>query len=57
MTQPLRVLILEDSDDDAALLLRELGRQNYEPIYVRADTAKGMHDALDRNTFSLVISD
>src|SRR2546426_3085981 len=57
MTQTLRVLILEDSDDDAALLLRELRRQNYEPIYARADTAKGMNEALDRETWSLVISD
>src|SRR2546425_486579 len=57
MTQTLRVLILEDSDDDAALLLRELIRQNYEPIYARADTAKGMHEALDRETWSVVISD
>ena len=57
MTQTLRVLILEDSDDDAALLLRELRRQNYEPIYARADTAKGMNEALERETWSLVISD
>src|SRR2546428_10169386 len=57
MTRPLRVLILEDSDDDAALLLRELRRQNYEPISARADTAKGRHEALDRETWSIVISD
>src|SRR2546428_1377365 len=57
MTRPLRVLILEDSDDDAALLLRELRRQNYEPVYARADTAKGMNEALERETWSLVISD
>src|SRR5256712_70650 len=57
MTRPLRVLILEDSDDDAALLLRELRRQNYEPISARADTAKGRHEALDRETWSVVISD
>src|SRR5437867_1097668 len=57
MTRPLRVLILEDSDDDAALLLRELRRQNYEPIYARADTAKGMNEALDREPWSLIISD
>src|SRR2546428_2824397 len=55
MTRPLRVLILEDSDDDAALLLRELRRQNYEPISARADTAKGRHEALDRETWSVLI--
>src|SRR6266850_2083280 len=57
MTRPLRVLILEDCEDDAELLLRELKRQNYEPDYIRVDTAKGMSDALDRETWSLIISD
>ena len=57
MTRPLRVLILEDCEDDAELLLRELKRQNYEPDYIRVDTAKGMNDALDRETWSLIISD
>ena len=57
MTRPLRVLILEDCEDDAELLLRELKRQNYEPDYTRVDTAKGMNDALDRETWALIISD
>jgi two-component system cell cycle sensor histidine kinase/response regulator CckA len=57
MTRPLRVLILEDCEDDAELLLRELKRQNYEPDYIRVDTAKGMNDALDREAWALIISD
>src|SRR5213594_80860 len=57
MTQTLRVLILEDSDDDAALLLRELRRQNYEPVYHRVESAAGMNEALDREPWALIISD
>src|SRR2546422_1954580 len=57
MTRPLRVLILEDNENDAELLLRELRRQNYEPDYHRVDTAQGMNEALDREPWSLVISD
>jgi two-component system, cell cycle sensor histidine kinase and response regulator CckA len=57
MKRPLRVLILEDSENDAELLLRELRRQNYEPDYHRADTAQGMIEALERGAWSLIISD
>jgi two-component system cell cycle sensor histidine kinase/response regulator CckA len=57
MTRPLRVLILEDNENDAELLLRELRRQNYEPVYHRVDSAEGMNEALDREPWSLIISD
>jgi signal transduction histidine kinase len=57
MTRPLRVLILEDSENDAELLLLELRRQNYEPVYRRVETAEGMNEALDSDTWSLIISD
>src|SRR6267378_21944 len=57
MTRPLRVLILEDSENDAELLLRELRRQNYEPDYHRVDSAAALNEALDREPWSLIISD
>src|SRR3989454_4728246 len=57
MARPLRVLILEDCEDDGELLLRELNRQNCEPVYTRADTAKDMNEALDRETWSIISSD
>ncbi len=57
MTRPLRVLILEDNENDAELLLRELRRQNYEPVYHRVDSSAAMNEALDREPWSLIISD
>src|SRR2546428_9418687 len=57
MTRPLRVLILEDNENDAELLLRELRRQNYEPDYHRVDSAAAMREALEREPWSLIISD
>jgi CheY-like chemotaxis protein len=48
MVRTLRVLLVEDSEDDALLLLRELRRSGYEPDYERVDTAPGMEAALDR---------
>jgi FixJ family two-component response regulator len=54
---PLRVLIVEDSDDDARLLLRELDRAGYQPTYERVETPAAMAVALDRQPWELVIGD
>jgi PAS domain S-box-containing protein len=55
---PLRVLIVEDSEDDALLLLRELRRGGYEPIYERVDTPEAMRRALEeRGPWEVVLSD
>ena len=55
---PLRVLIVEDSEDDALLLLRELGRGGYEPIHERVDTPETMRRALaEGGPWDVVLSD
>jgi PAS domain S-box-containing protein len=53
----LRVLIVEDSENDTLLLLRELRRGGYEPEHVRVDTAADMEAALIKRNWDLVISD
>ncbi len=53
---PLRVLIVEDSEDDVLLLLRELRRGGYAPSHGRVDTAASMEAALEEE-WDLVISD
>ena len=57
MSVSLRVLIVEDSEDDATLLIRELRRGGYEPIYVRVETPEAMKSALTTQTWDIVISD
>lgn len=57
MGVPLRVLIVEDSEDDALLLLRELRRGGYEPEHVRVDTAEAMEAALEEREWDLVVAD
>ena len=57
MSTPLRVLVVEDSQDDAALLERELRRGGYEPITKRVETAEAMSDELKRQEWDIVISD
>ena len=54
---PLRVLLVEDSEDDALLLLRELRRGGYEPEYERVDTPEAMERALSGSAWDVIFSD
>jgi signal transduction histidine kinase len=54
--KPLRVLIIEDSEDDALLLLRELRRGGYDPDHRRIETADEMQEAL-KQKWDLIVSD
>jgi len=55
--KPLRVLIVEDSEDDTELLLQELRRGDYDPIHARVETAEAMTSALSTHTWDIVFSD
>jgi putative nucleotidyltransferase with HDIG domain len=54
---PIKLLLVEDSDDDAQLILRELQRGEYEVEFERVETAGDMQSALTRQTWDLIISD
>ncbi|CAN5693353.1 hypothetical protein BH24ACT20_BH24ACT20_07080 [soil metagenome] len=57
MGKPLMVLVVEDSEDDTLLLLRELRRGGYEPTHERVQSAREMKEALARDSWDLVVSD
>ena len=57
MMKPLRVLMVEDSEQDAALLLRELQKAGYSPLHRRVETAEDMAEALDSQEWDIVLSD
>lgn len=57
MKNLLRVLIVEDSEDDTLLLVRELSRAGYEVEYERVESAATMNEALNTRSWDLVISD
>jgi len=57
MSTPLSALIVEDSEDDALLLLRELRRGGYEVTSERVDTAEAMRAALARQRWDIIFCD
>ncbi len=57
MGKPLRVLLVEDSEDDAVLLLRALARDGYQPTCTRVDNAPAMRAALAEGGWDIVLSD
>ena len=57
MGKPLRVLIVEDSEDDALLLVFELRRGDYSPVSQRVETVEALQKALLDEAWDLVISD
>lgn len=53
----LNVLVVEDSENDALLVLEELRRKNFSPLHQRVQTAGEMTAALQRRPWDVVISD
>ena len=53
----LRVLIVEDSESDAQLLVRELQHFGYAPIWERTDNAAELQAAVTRRTWDVVLCD
>jgi len=57
MSAVLRVLIVEDHEDDALLVLRELRKGGFEPIWERVQTDVALRQALTAQAWDVVISD
>ena len=53
----LRLLLVEDSESDAALVLRQLQRAGYEPICTRVTTQREFQAALETDVWDVIISD
>jgi two-component system cell cycle sensor histidine kinase/response regulator CckA len=57
MTESVRVLVVEDSEDDSTLLVRELSRGGFDVDHQRVDTPTSMTVALENGKWDLVICD
>src|ERR1041384_4717026 len=57
MSAPLKVLVVEDSEYDAELLLHALSKAGYKPTARRVDSPAQMDAALKQDNWDLIISD
>ena len=53
----IRVLIIEDSEDDEMLLIRVLKKGGYDPVYERVETAAAMKKALKKKQWDIILCD
>lgn len=56
MPTRLRILIVENSEDDALLCLREIRQAGYEVVFKRVDTESAMQAALEREAWDLILA-
>jgi len=54
---PLRLLLVEDSEDDAILLARELSKGPFDVSYERVETEETIRKAIKSNKWDLIITD
>ncbi len=57
MSTPLRVLFVEDSVEEPALLVRQLRRGGYDPTFARVDSADALGAALGAQTWDIIIAE
>jgi signal transduction histidine kinase len=57
VTKPLKVLLIEDSEDDAVIVEAELRRAGCAPACHRVETREAMSAALDQQSWDVIIAD
>jgi diguanylate cyclase (GGDEF)-like protein len=57
MSIPLRLLIVDDSEDDALLLVRELKKGGYDIAYERVENSEDMRHAIAGSSWDIIITD
>ena len=57
MSTDIRILLVEDSEDDAELLLREIRKGGFSPYFCRVSSMAEMTVALDEREWDIILSD
>jgi signal transduction histidine kinase len=57
MSRPIRILLIEDSEQDAFFVLKQLEKQAYKPIWQRVQTADEVRASFKNSDWDVVISD
>ena len=55
--EPLRVLLVEDSDDDGVLVIRELRRHGFALEHLRVETREALSSALDGGPWDVILAE
>ena len=55
--RPVTVLVVEDSEDDAQLMLYELRRHGFDPAGTRVDNGRDLSEALEGGAWDVILSD
>jgi len=53
----IKILIAEDSEDDAKLLIRIIKEDGLDPVYKRIDSLRAMKAALNKEEWNIILSD
>ena len=57
MSRAIKILIVEDSENDAILLVHQLKTAGYAPHFKRVDNAQAMRSALETESWEAILSD
>ena len=57
MSKPIKVLLVDDSEEESRLVLEELERGGYRPEHLRVANAWQLRQALGRGSWDLILSD
>jgi PAS domain S-box-containing protein/putative nucleotidyltransferase with HDIG domain len=57
MGKPLRVLMVEDSEDDVLLMIRALKQGGCDPVYEQVEDALSMRKALEKGSWDIILCD
>ena len=57
MKQKLDILLIEDIEDDAMLILRELRKGGFEPSYLRVESEEETRKVLKQQRWDVILSD
>lgn len=57
VSNSLRVLLVEDSEDDTFLIVRQLERADYAVQWERVDTERALRASLERQEWDLILAD
>jgi PAS domain S-box-containing protein len=57
MKKVLRILIVEDSEDDTLLMLHQIEKEGYDVEFERVETADEMKNMLSKRTWDIILSD